>query len=607
MDIDELLREAYSKSLCDIEVEYDGESSRIKFGELQLKCHTYGEYIVDAYPDSILSRYAIGDQYSLVESYLKDNPGKSDDELVSMMKQDRKLNMMTDHSIRELMKYCRDDLDKWKSDTEVTQYFNEDGTEIITIENDDWLFDINDDFRYSNKVPDKYVSFTAKYNPDTYLKKCEARVKNAEKTEELINRRGRNILKKGKENLAGKIDKNDKGRLSLVKALTYGNLQKTRTKMDNAYHTDYLFEEILESKYLLDCLSDNIDQNANIFFLDKHFVTTGFEEDEEPAADQISRRGGIFHSGIVKATDYLIVELDSYGESKVRKALELKDRGSDIQIITSAQFEKALFDKSIPVLSEEELQALAEEREKKKQLEVQEKLEMKQREEEEKAARKQKRMEERRERLAAQQEAREKKAQKRAEIAEEKRLAEQEKERIKHEAREQKEAEKKETQRLVDEKREQRETAIEEARANAIILYAPGEEPERLHNRIQTLMAKLDEAYPDHVIVNLGKDHKHWDETVTELYKALGYADRASFFEAYGFKANSDKGGRPTTLNPKAVIEELKKRYPDGTDLKMSDLMAANKDLPLKTLQNQATQLLGMGLGTYLKQIGVMK
>ncbi len=35
--------------------------------------------------------------------------------------------------------------------------------------------------------------------------------------------------------------------------------------------------------------------------------------------------------------------------------------------------------------------------------------------------------------------------------------------------------------------------------------------------------------------------------------------------------------------------------------------MAANKDLPLKTLQNNSTELLGMGLGKYLKQIGIMK
>ena len=120
-------------------------------------------------------------------------------------------------------------------------------------------------------------------------------------------------------------------------------------------------------------------------------------------------------------------------------------------------------------------------------------------------------------------------------------------------------------------------------------------------------MSKLDEAYPDHVLVNLYKDHKNWGETVTELYRTLGYADSVSFLEAYGFKTNLDKGGRPSTLDPEAVIEELKRRYPEGTDMRMSELLAANKDLPLKTLSNSATQLLGMSLGKYLKQIGIMK
>ena len=177
----------------------------------------------------------------------------------------------------------------------------------------------------------------------------------------------------------------------------------------------------------------------------------------------------------------------------------------------------------------------------------------------------------------------------------------------KAEVKRQREAEKTEAERLAHEARIKKHEEMEQARANAVILYAPGEEPEPLHTHIQNFMAKLDEAYPDHVIVNLGKDHKHWDERVTELYRKLGYADRGSFLEAYGFKMNSDKGGRPTTLNPETIIEELKRRYPDGTTLKMAELVAENKDLPIKTLQNNATELFGMGLGKYLKQIGIMK
>ena len=41
--------------------------------------------------------------------------------------------------------------------------------------------------------------------------------------------------------------------------------------------------------------------------------------------------------------------------------------------------------------------------------------------------------------------------------------------------------------------------------------------------------------------------------------------------------------------------------------LKMAQLMGENRDLPLKTLNNKVAELFGMGLGKYLKSIGIMK
>ena len=199
------------------------------------------------------------------------------------------------------------------------------------------------------------------------------------------------------------------------------------------------------------------------------------------------------------------------------------------------------------------------------------------------------------------------KAKERAEQAQARRIANQLALEQKEKAKRIKEAEKQEAQRTADEARAKKQAEIQAARANANILYAPGQEPEPLRKRIQSLMEKLDGAYPDHVIVRLAKDHTHWDETVTELYRKLGYADRASFLEAYGFKMNSDKGGRPTTLDANAVIEELKRRYPAGAGaMKMEELKAANPDLPLKSLQNQANELLGMTLVKYLKAQGIL-
>ena len=141
-----------------------------------------------------------------------------------------------------------------------------------------------------------------------------------------------------------------------------------------------------------------------------------------------------------------------------------------------------------------------------------------------------------------------------------------------------------------------RESTISRKRENKRRKEAgKGEEPSRLHDRIQTLLTKLGEAYPDHVIVNLAKDHKKWGETITELYRALGYADNVSFLEAYGFSYSRENKGRPSTLAPEAVIEELKRRYPEGTTLNMSQVTAENKDLPIKTLQNNAPAIFAWG------------
>ena len=151
--------------------------------------------------------------------------------------------------------------------------------------------------------------------------------------------------------------------------------------------------------------------------------------------------------------------------------------------------------------------------------------------------------------------------------------------------------------------REKKKTALEEARASATILYAPGQEPDRIKKRIETLLEKLDEAYPDHVIVRLGKDHKKWGETITEIYRLLGYADNRSFLEAYGFTMGDDTGGRPTTLDPDSIIEELMKRYPQGLgSMTMAQVKQANPDLKIKTLENKAFEIFGETLDKHLQK-----
>lgn len=66
--------------------------------------------------------------------------------------------------------------------------------------------------------------------------------------------------------------------------------------------------------------------------------------------------------------------------------------------------------------------------------------------------------------------------------------------------------------------------------------------------------------------------------------------------------------GRPS-FDKLAIIDELKRRYPNGSEYTSADdLFAANPDLlpRLKTLKNNANELFGMPLGKYLLQEGII-
>ena len=142
----------------------------------------------------------------------------------------------------------------------------------------------------------------------------------------------------------------------------------------------------------------------------------------------------------------------------------------------------------------------------------------------------------------------------------------------------------------------------------AQVLFAPGQEPEAIRQRIQRLKEKLDSAYPDKVVTRLHNDHKKWGEAVTQLYRRLGYPDGKAFLTAYGYTVRDGKGGRPAG-NHMDVINELKKRYAGGPNCgTMDELKAANPDLApkFKNLSNQASKLFGMTLAKYLQQEGVL-
>ena len=87
----------------------------------------------------------------------------------------------------------------------------------------------------------------------------------------------------------------------------------------------------------------NLDQDAIVSFTGKHFVLTGFYFCEQDVIAEIEKRGGIFHDGMVKKADYLVVCLESPGAAKVKKALEWRQKGASTLIVSDYQMWQAIF------------------------------------------------------------------------------------------------------------------------------------------------------------------------------------------------------------------------------------------------------------------------
>ena len=114
--------------------------------------------------------------------------------------------------------------------------------------------------------------------------------------------------------------------------------------------------------------------------------------------------------------------------------------------------------------------------------------------------------------------------------------------------------------------------------------YNPGNEPDSMKIKLDTFFKKLDEIYPDKVVVGLHNDHKKLGEKLTALYHELEYKDGAAFLAAYGYRF--EKKVRKTMSDAELAEREQKlyaaliERYPNGFEGKsLSDLKAQNPDL----------------------------
>ena len=134
----------------------------------------------------------------------------------------------------------------------------------------------------------------------------------------------------------------------------------------------------------------------------------------------------------------------------------------------------------------------------------------------------------------------------------------------------------------------------------------PGEEPDLIKVRIDNAINSLNEYYPSHVIEGaIQKDHKNLAQTLAGFWQWLGYKSMEDMLAAYGFTYNA-KTGRAKSVDPEAIIAELKKRYPEGTTMTAGEIKDANPDLKIKSVMNQSKDLFGMTFGNYLVEQGII-
>lgn len=153
------------------------------------------------------------------------------------------------------------------------------------------------------------------------------------------------------------------------------------------------------------------------------------------------------------------------------------------------------------------------------------------------------------------------------------------------------------------------ESCITEKTSDAVpVIYKPGEEPASIKPKLDRVLEKLNQAYPDKIVVSFNSLHKKLAENTRNIARTLGYENADDFLNAYGF-TRSSTGGRPKS-DLRKIIDTLKERYPNGTEFtKIDELFRANPEfLPkLKSLKNSSYELFGMSFGKYLISVGLLK
>ncbi len=153
--------------------------------------------------------------------------------------------------------------------------------------------------------------------------------------------------------------------------------------------------------------------------------------------------------------------------------------------------------------------------------------------------------------------------------------------------------------------------AVKELRST--VIYTPGNEPEIIKSKVQNMLNRLENYYPEHIIPRMIEtDHKRLAQNVSALYRWLGYADTKAMLAAYGFDyqkgENGSVGGRPAAEFQPMLDALLAKYQNQPKPTSLGALMYENPEYKsrLKTMSNRSQEIFGMTLNKYLRQLGIL-
>lgn len=140
--------------------------------------------------------------------------------------------------------------------------------------------------------------------------------------------------------------------------------------------------------------------------------------------------------------------------------------------------------------------------------------------------------------------------------------------------------------------------------------YMPGNEPDIIKSKVESMLRRLEETYPGHVISGtLQREHKNLAGAVSGLYQWFGYPDASAMLKAYGYQYTQPFIGQRPSNNYEEILQTLFEKYKTAKKPNnMAELIRDNPDLkgPLKSLQNNQYSILGMNAGDYMKKVGII-